>query len=84
MHDKLETVCLLVLVPLTFFIVPPSLISIVIGVIGMIQDLLNPAPPNTYPAQSVAPAYAFLPLMFLVPLALLWGLFYLAVHKGHK
>lgn len=85
MRDKLESGCLLALVPLTIFIAVPSVISITFGIVAIIFDLMRPVPPNAYPTlPSLASAYVILPLIALAPVALLWVLFYLAVRKARK
>ena len=65
------------LIALTTVVAPPSVFYLVGGLCGVIYDAFHEPPPNTYPTlPSLAPVFIFGALVFLVPLAGLWWLYF--------
>ncbi|MDB5347283.1 MAG: hypothetical protein JWP89_5660 [Schlesneria sp.] len=73
----MRKVCLFGLIAITTVVMPPSAFYLVAGTCGIVYDLLHEPPPNKYPTlPSLAPAFVFGALVFLVPLACLWWLYF--------
>lgn len=71
--------CLIALIPLTVFIGLPAAFCLFASLYGMFDDWWHQRP--NFPLPSLAPAYFVGSLIVLVPLALLWWVYYAITKK---